>query len=61
MIYEFPTKNFRASDGYANIQVVDGKLALPEKPDKDTLALIKKHKGKEVKAKQVIKKRKGAR
>lgn len=61
MIYKFPVKNFRASEGYVSIQVTNGKLELKEKPDKNTLALIEKHNGKEAKLKvkvQVVNKHK---
>lgn len=49
--YEFPVKNFRASEGYTTIIVDDYKLESKEKPDKNTLALIEKHNGKEAKPK----------
>ena len=48
IVYKFPKQNFRASEGYTNIQVIKGKLEFEEKPGKDTLALIKKHDGKQI-------------
>jgi hypothetical protein len=58
IIYKFPEKNFSASEGYANIQVVNGDLKLKAKPDEATLALIKKFGGTEVKQKKATSKRK---
>lgn len=59
IVYEFPTyKNFSASEGYANIQVVEGKLKLSKEPDTATLNLIEMHGGKEVQINKVTRKRK---
>ncbi len=50
IIYKFEIENFNASDGYARIEVKDGKLEIEGEPDPATLSLIEKYGGKRVKA-----------
>jgi uncharacterized protein YcbX len=48
IIYKFPVKSFRASQGYTTIIIDNHTLKLDKEPDEATLALIEKYSGRQV-------------